>query len=203
MIVLDFISLVFIPFVIYMITNNVTTTFLVLCFCLRFLNSPDKKIIKENIQEKVFYAPSSGYIREIVTENENTRVSLFLNIFDNHTQYIPTRSKLVSVETFGGLFLPAFLEHSVNNTRVKTTLYNPDLKFKYSITQITGLLTRRILNFLQSESKQYDILNPGHRLGFILLGSRVDVIIPNKNIQQILVKPGDHIEAMENLVIVK
>ena len=79
----------------------------------------------------------------------------------------------------------------------------PDLKFKYSITQITGLLTRRILNFLQSESKQYDILNPGHRLGFILLGSRVDVIIPNKNIQQILVKPGDHIEAMENLVIVK
>jgi phosphatidylserine decarboxylase len=202
MIVLDFTSLVIIPLIVYTITRNWVFTFVVLCFCLRFLNSPDKQIIKEKVESGVFYAPSSGYIREIVIDKENTHISLFLNIFDNHTQYIPITSSLLSIEQFSGLFLPAFSEHSLNNTRIKTTLYNPEFNFKYSITQITGLLTRRIINFLQTNEQQ-DILTPGERLGFIVLGSRVDIIIPSKNIQQILVTNGDHINAMQKILVVK
>jgi phosphatidylserine decarboxylase len=150
----------------------------------------------------MFYSPSSGYIREITTDDTDTTISLFLNVFDNHTQYIPITSNVISIEKFSGLFAPAFLEHSVNNTRVKTTLYNPKLNFTYTITQITGLLTRRILNFLQTQN-QDTTLTPGERLGFIVLGSRVDITIPNKNIQQILVKTGYHISSMNELILVK
>jgi phosphatidylserine decarboxylase len=151
----------------------------------------------------MFYSPSSGYIREITTDDTNTTISLFLNVFDNHTQYIPITSNVISIQQFDGLFAPAFLEHSINNTRVKTTLYNQKLNFSYTITQITGLLTRRILNFLQTQNQDQDPITPGERLGFIVLGSRVDITIPNKNILQILVKTGDHVSSMENMILVK
>lgn len=202
MIILDFTSLVVIPLVIYIITKNPIVTIVFLCFCLRFLNSPDKKLIKERVQQNVFYSPSSGYIREITTDDTYTTISLFLNVFDNHTQYIPISSNVISIQKFSGLFTPAFLEHSINNTRVKTTLHNPKLNFQYTITQITGLLTRRILNFLQTHP-QNTLLTPGERLGFIVLGSRVDITIPNKNIKQILVKQGDHVNSMEGIMLVK
>jgi phosphatidylserine decarboxylase len=201
MIILDFSSLVVIPLLIYIITKNITITIVFLCFCLRFLNSPDKKLVKQTVQPNMFYSPSSGYIREIINNDTDTTISLFLNVFDNHTQYIPITSNVISIEKFSGLFAPAFLEHSVNNTRVKTTLYNPKLNFTYTITQITGLLTRRIINFLQTQN-QDTILTPGERLGFIVLGSRVDITILNKNIQQ-LVKTGDHVSSMERMILVK
>jgi len=203
MIVLDFTSLVVIPLIIYILTRNITITIIFLCFCLRFLNSPDKKLVKEKVQQNMFYSPSSGYIREITTDDMNTTISLFLNVFDNHTQYIPITSNVISIQQFDGLFAPAFLEHSINNTRVKTTLYNQKLNFSYTITQITGLLTRRILNFLQTQNQDQDPITPGERLGFIVLGSRVDITIPNKNILQILVKTGGHVSSMENMILVK
>lgn len=202
MIILDFSSLVVIPLLIYIITRNIAITIVFLCFCLRFLNSPDKKLVKQKVQPNMFYSPSSGYIREITTDDTDTTISLFLNVFDNHTQYIPITSNVISIKKFSGLFAPAFLEHSVNNTRVKTTLYNPKLNFTYTITQITGLLTRRILNFLQTQNQDTP-LTPGERLGFIVLGSRVDITIPNKNIQQILVKTGYHVSSMNELILVK
>lgn len=200
MIINDFLSLVIIPFVIYMIFGNFIITFLVLCFCLHFLNSPDKRLVKDIIEQDVFYSPTSGYVREITNDNTNTTISLFLNIFDNHTQYIPISSNVVTIETFSGLFVPAFLEHSINNSRVKTTLFNQDFNFQYTITQITGLLTRRIIHFLQ---KSDTTLTPGERLGFIVLGSRVDISIPNKNINKILVKQGDHVSCMDKMALVK
>lgn len=202
MIILDFTSLVVIPLIIYILTRNIIITIIFLCFCLRFLNSPDKKLVKERVQQNMFYSPSSGYIREITTDDTNTTISLFLNVFDNHTQYIPITSNVISIQQFDGLFTPAFLEHSVNNTRVKTTLYNQKLNFSYTITQITGLLTRRILNFLQTQN-QDTLLTPGERLGFIVLGSRVDITIPNKNILEILVKTGDHVSSMDKMILVK
>jgi phosphatidylserine decarboxylase len=163
------------------------------------MNSPDRLL--EDIKHDYFYSPASGYIKFINTNKEFVTISMFLNIFDNHTQYIPIISYLKSIEHKHGIFEPAYLEHSVNNERVINTLYNPTYNFDFTITQITGILTRRILSLQNPNSNKS--LYPGERLGFIMLGSRVDISIPTKNVRQILVNPNTHISEMTPIFTLK
>lgn len=199
MIILDIYALIFIPLIIYILTKHKLLTILTFLFCIRFLNSPDLKL--QRFETNIFYSPTSGYVRSIENRGETTNISLFLNVFDNHTQYIPITSELRQSQKFSGLFLPAYNEHSVNNERVKHTLYSSEFDFEYTITQITGLLTRRILSLRQP--KQNVVLYPGERLGFIILGSRVDISIPTKNIDKLFINSDQHINALDTLLIVK
>jgi len=199
MIILDIRSLLLLPIICYLFTKNWYIVFVALLFCTRFMNSPDR--LQEDIKHDCFYSPASGYIKFINTDKEFVTISMFLNIFDNHTQYIPTVSYLKNIEHKHGIFEPAYLEHSVNNERVVNTLYNPTYNFDFTITQITGILTRRILSLQIPNNNK--LLYPGERLGFIKLGSRVDISIPTKNIKQILVNPNTHISEMTPLFILK
>jgi phosphatidylserine decarboxylase len=162
------------------------------------MNSPDRLL--QDVKPDCFYSPASGYIKFINTDNELVTISMFLNIFDNHTQYIPIVSYLKNIEHKHGIFEPAYLEHSINNERVINTLTCPTYNFDFTITQITGILTRRILSLQNTNRK---LLYPGERLGFIMLGSRVDISIPTKNIKQILVNPNTHVSEMTPLFILK
>lgn len=108
-------------------------------------------------------------------------------------------SKLLSKIHYGGLFIPAYKEHSINNQRVENQLKSIDYNFNYKIIQITGILTRRI----KSLSNINNIYLPGDKLGFIVLGSRVDIIIPTNNISSILVKEGQHLHEMQELIKIK
>lgn len=198
MIILDIYALILIPLIVYILTRNPLITILTLLFCIRFLNSPDLKLTQ--FETNIFYAPTSGYIRFIKNDGKNTIISLFLNVFDNHTQYTPITSKLRNSQKFSGLFAPAYQEHSINNERIKHTLYNSEMDFEYTITQITGLLTRRILTF---KTPEIGVLYPGERLGFIVLGSRVDITIPSKNIDTFFIKSGQHISALDKMLQVK
>lgn len=196
MIIIDIVSLTVLPLLVYILTRNVYVTIIIFLFCVRFMNSPDLSLTET--KPDIFYAVSSGYVNWIRRDDTHTTISFFLNVFDNHTQYIPIKSELRKTEHFNGTFVPAYREHSINNTRVKHTLYNSTFDFEYNITQITGILTRRIIIFKQPEPKK--IISPGSRLGFIVLGSRVDISIPNKNIKRILIKDDIHIEAMTPII---
>jgi phosphatidylserine decarboxylase len=163
------------------------------------MNSPDRLL--QDIDNDKFYSPASGYIKFINVNKESVTISMFLNIFDNHTQYIPIVSYLKNIEHKHGIFEPAYLEHSINNEKVVNTLYNPTYNFDFTITQITGILTRRILSLQNPNDNK--LLYPGERLGFIMLGSRVDISIPTKNIKQILVNSNTHVSEMTPLIILK
>ena len=194
MIIFDY-SVLAIPLLTYITTKSMSLFCLVLAFCLSFMYSPD--MTNTIYFPNLFYSPSAGAVRSITQNNDKVVISLFLNIFDNHTQYIPVKSTFVSQIRVGGAFEPAFLEHSINNEQVETVLKSVDYQFEYKIEQITGLLTRRIKNLLPASPTQ---LLPGTRLGFIVLGSRVDITIPIANIRRILIKPGQHIGAMQQII---
>ena len=172
--------LIILPIIIYIVSFNKYLALSALLFCLIFLRSPDKNnfIYKNDI----FYSPSAGTIRDIKEENDNIIVSLFLNIFDNHTQYIPINSIYKNKNHLHGIFLPAFNEHSINNERIVNELYSIDYNFDYTVTQITGVLTHRIYSYPKINEKK----QTGDKLGFILLGSRVDIKVPKKYIKNIL-----------------
>ena len=79
------------------------------------------------------------------------------------------------------------------------TLYNKEFDFYYNVTQITGILTRRIVVF----AKNGTLLEPGDRLGLILLGSRVDISIPLSKVENVFVKKETRIDAMEKMLSLK
>ena len=190
------IHLIIIPCILYIVFKTVYLSILSFLFILYFLRTPDKKL--KEINSKIFYSPSAGYVKDISIDNENLNISLFLNLFDNHTQYIPIKSTLVSSIKKNGLFLPAYKEHSINNEKIIHTLYNKELDIIYNITQITGILTRRIVVFIKNTQS---ILNPGEQLGIILLGSRVDISIPLSKVKKVLIEKNSHIDAMSEMLL--
>ena len=190
------IHLIIIPCILYIVFKTVYLSILSFLFILYFLRTPNKKL--KEINSKIFYSPSAGYVKDISIDNENLNISLFLNLFDNHTQYIPIKSTLVSSIKKKGLFLPAYKEHSINNEKIIHTLYNKELDIIYNITQITGILTRRIVVFIKNTQS---ILNPGEQLGIILLGSRVDISIPLSKVKKVLIEKNSHIDAMSEMLL--
>jgi phosphatidylserine decarboxylase len=190
------IHLIIIPCILYIVFKTVYLSILAFLFILYFLRTPNKKL--KEINSKIFYSPSAGYVKDISIDNENLNISLFLNLFDNHTQYIPIKSTLVSSIKKNGLFLPAYKEHSINNEKIIHTLYNKELDIIYNITQITGILTRRIVVFIKNTQS---ILDPGDQLGIILLGSRVDISIPLSKVKKVLIEKNSHIDAMSEMLL--
>jgi phosphatidylserine decarboxylase len=190
MIIFDNFTLIILPLVIYLISKNYLLTITFLLFGLYFLYSPDKQNII--YQKNIFYSPAAGFIKKIQQNNEILHISYFLNIFDNHTQYLPINSKIIKRERFNGLFEPAYEDHSINNERIVNTLHATEFNFNYTITQVTGVLTRRIYS-LGDINTNYPV---GERIGFILLGSRVDIHIPIKYIKNTLIQENSKVDVM-------
>ena len=78
---------------------------------------------------------------------------------------------------------------STQNERT-STLFETKGHNIYKIKQIAGFIARRILNYMKTDQ----IVDKGHRLGFIRFGSRVEIVIPKNNFE-ILVKKGDKVRA--------
>lgn len=129
-----------------------------------------------------FISPASGYIKKIEENNDSYNITILLSVFDNHTQYLPIDSRLTNISYKKGLFNNAFSEHSILNEQQSFDfISNTPHSFNYSITQITGFFTRRLLSFIKIDNI---LLKKGDKIGFILFGSRVDIKIP-KNITTI------------------
>ena len=65
------------------------------------------------------------------------------------------------------------------------------------VIQYTGFLTRRIYSLSSNRDKIYKI---GDKLGYIRFGSRVDIIVPNKAISEIVVKKNIKIAMLTPLL---
>ena len=80
-------------------------------------------------------------------------------------------------------------ESEIVNERVTTIIGNG--KFSIGVVQIASRLVRRIVSYI-GEGDRLDI---GQRLGAIVFGSQVDVVIPELEKLRIEVKPGEEVKA--------
>lgn len=195
MLVLDVGALTVLPVIVLLLTRNVMATFVILLFVLVFMYSPDKERFVYN--RDIVYSPSAGYVQNIKEDEKNINITLFLNVFDNHTQYFPIESRIIRSNRISGLYEPAYYEHSINNEKVEHTLQSVNHDFKYKLTQITGLLTRRIHVMATEKNKVY---KAGNRLGFIMFGSRVDISVPKNVVKKVLIRPSTHIQEMTEIL---
>lgn len=142
-------------------------------------------------------------IKEIVPPPEfglgsepRLRISVFLNIFDVHINYIPITGEVVHVYYEQGHFFNAAKdkasEHNEKNALVIKPL--PHSSCTIGVVQIAGLVARRI----RCEVKQGDHVQMGQYYGLIRFGSRQDIYLPKGT--EVLVSVGDRVRAVQTIL---
>jgi phosphatidylserine decarboxylase len=144
---------------------------------------------------KLIVAPADGLVtmiakvpppRELAGANgladaEMTRVSIFMSVFDVHINRSPITGRVRKMAYVAGKFVNADLDKASEENERQHFLIEGD-GFQIGVTQIAGLVARRILTFVQ----EGDAVEAGQRIGMIRFGSRVDVYLPEGTGSQIL-----------------
>jgi phosphatidylserine decarboxylase len=137
-------------------------------FCAYFFRDPDRLTPVGDVA----VSPADGKVVAVVAETPTqTRVSIFLNIFDVHVNRTPISGVITDVQYQKGLFLVASRDDASTRNEQNTVTVQGD-GTKVVFKQIAGLIARRIV----FEKKPGDVVSAGERVGLIKFGSRVDVI---------------------------
>ena len=131
--------------------------------------------------EKVVVAPADGKIVVIEEVYENTyfhdrriMVSIFMSLFNVHANWFPVDGKVKMVEHKDGNFHKAWLpKASEENEHADVVITTPE-GVDILCRQIAGAMARRIVTYAKPDEDCYI----DEHLGFIKLGSRVDVFLP-------------------------
>ena len=103
------------------------------------------------------------------------RVSVFMSVFDVHVNRLPTAGEILKKQyVAAGKFFNASLDKASKENERCNYLVRADNGQVYGVTQIAGLVARRIVPQV-SEGQQ---LKRAERFGLIRFGSRLDVYLP-------------------------
>ena len=160
----------------YFIYKPLFLIFLILLiFTFYFFRDPERVI---PLGEDILVSPADGLITSITEFKEGkknyTKVSIFLSVFNVHIQRLPVSGEITKIDYIEGKFINATLDKaSEDNERLRLTLKSGSNNIY--VTQIAGLIARRIICYLKVNEK----VNQGDRYGIIKFGSRVDIEFPN------------------------
>lgn len=135
----------------------------------------------EGDTERIVVAPADGRI-VVVEEVEETEyfhdrrlmISIFMSLFNVHANWFPVDGKVVSVAHKDGNYHKAWLpKASEENEHADVMIETPEGE-RVLCRQIAGAMARRIVTYAKPGEECYI----DEHLGFIKLGSRVDVYLP-------------------------
>ncbi|HVU29613.1 MAG TPA: phosphatidylserine decarboxylase [Sphingomicrobium sp.] len=107
-------------------------------------------------------------------QGDFTRVSIFMSVFDVHINRAPISGRVRRIAYVPGKFVNADLDKASEDNERQYFLIEGADGVKIAMTQIAGLVARRILAFV----REGDVVEAGQRIGLIRFGSRVDVYLP-------------------------
>jgi len=170
---------------------------LITLFVLQFFRDPPRTV---PANPNAVVSPADGRI--VVVEKtqdpyagrQALKISVFMNVFNVHSNRAPVDGKIEDVQYFPGKFVNADLDKaSVENERNALTITASNGQ-TVTCVQVAGLIARRILCYV----KEKDVLTKGQRYGFIRFGSRVDIYLPLTAIPKVAV--GDKVAATETIL---
>ncbi|MGI4816281.1 MAG: phosphatidylserine decarboxylase [Janthinobacterium lividum] len=170
---------------------------LLLIFVVQFFRDPPRPI---PVQENAVLCPADGRI--VAVENtfdpyagrEALKISVFMNVFNVHSQRAPVDGSISRIDYFPGKFLNADLDKaSVENERNALVILTR-AGHTISCVQVAGLIARRILCYVTAG----ETLARGQRYGFIRFGSRVDIYLPPNS--RPLVSIGEKVHASATIL---
>lgn len=101
------------------------------------------------------------------------RVSIFMSVFNCHVNRSPVTGRIEKIIYKPGKFINAELDKaSEDNERNSLVISTP--AGQIGVTQIAGLVARRIVSFVREGQS----LTAGERFGLIRFGSRLDIFLP-------------------------
>ncbi len=172
-------------------------SWLALAFVVQFFRDPPRPV---PVGDRLVLAPADGRIVKVESvydpyaEREALLISVFMNVFNVHSNRASIDGTVTGVEYTPGLFLNADMDKaSTQNERNAIVLTSPQGRV-VTLVQVAGLIARRILCYVGEGDK----LTRGQRYGFIRFGSRVDVYLPVDAVPK--VAPGDKVMATTTIL---
>ncbi|MDD5180664.1 MAG: phosphatidylserine decarboxylase [Gallionellaceae bacterium] len=172
---------------------------IVALFVLQFFRDPARDIPQD---KGAVLSPADGRVIKVERaqdpygQREAILVSVFMNVFNVHSNRSPVDGTIQKVQYFPGKFVNADLDKaSTDNERNAVVLQTNDGQ-TVAFVQVAGLIARRILCYV----KAGDVLARGQRYGFIRFGSRVDVYLPLS--ATVRVSIGDKVSATSTILAV-
>jgi phosphatidylserine decarboxylase len=172
---------------------------LAVAFVVQFFRDPGRVVPQ---QPGAVLSPADGRIvkveraRDPYLDRDALKISVFMNVFNVHSNRSPVDGRVAAVWYHAGSFLNAALDKaSLENERNALHLVTAG-GADVTCVQIAGLIARRILCYV----KAGDVLARGQRYGFIRFGSRVDVYLDPTATPKVAV--GDKVRATETILAV-
>ena len=129
----------------------------------------------------VVLSPAEGTVMtvEVITDSALgdeawRRISIFLSVFNVHTQKTPVEGVVIGSIATPGKKLPAFRKEAGDVNENHLTLLRRPQGDLIAVRQIAGLVARRVVAHVQAGQRVIQ----GEPLGLIKFGSRVDVFLP-------------------------
>ena len=164
-----------------------------------FFRSP-KRIFPGDV-ENVVVAPADGKVVVIEKvfepdhfKDERMQISIFMSPTNVHANWYPIEGKILVSEHQKGNHKGAWLPKSSTENERSLVVIETASKVQIAIRQIAGAMARRIVTYAK----------PGHQahrnthLGFIKLGSRVDMYLPLNT--EMFVQVGEHVRGNETII---
>ena len=166
-------------------------------FVLQFFRDPPREVPED---PRAVLSPADGRIvsvekaRDPYLERDAIKVSVFMNVFNVHSNRAPVDGTVRKRWYHPGSFLNAALDKaSLENERNALWLRTRG-GADVTCVQIAGLVARRVLCYVGEGAE----LARGQRFGFIRFGSRVDVYLPPD--AQVKAALGDKVYATESVL---
>ena len=161
-------------------------------FMLNFFRNPDRKIISTDDAKILCPADGKVVVIEETTENEyfqdqRIQVSIFMSPLNVHVNRNPVSGEIAYFRYHPGAFHKAW-EPKASTENERTTLVYKTSKGEILMRQIAGALAKRIVWYVDKGQQ----VRQGDDMGFIKLGSRVDLFLPLNS--EIKVKIGQMVK---------
>lgn len=164
--------------------NSIAKWIFLLCsvlfyvFILFFFRLPVRHLEPD---EGLIYAPADGKVVVIEETDENEyfrdkrlQISIFMSPFNMHSNRYPVSGRVKYVKYHSGDYMVAWHPKSSELNERSTIVIETEKGVEILVRQIAGAVARRIVTY----SKVGQKVTQGGELGFIKLGSRVDIFLP-------------------------
>jgi phosphatidylserine decarboxylase len=170
---------------------------LIYFFILQFFRDPPREIPQG---EGLVLCPADGRVLLVGVMKDPYRgvdalkISVFMNVFNVHSNRSPVDAVVKDVIYSKGLFVNASFDKASSDNERNALILRMDDGTELSCVQVAGLIARRILCYV----KPGDRLKRGERYGFIRFGSRVDVYLPPDARPRVAI--GDKVKATTTVI---
>jgi phosphatidylserine decarboxylase len=168
-------------------------------FVLQFFRDPPREIPQG---EGLVLCPADGRVivvgnaRDPYLGRDALKVSVFMNVFNVHSNRSPVDAAVREVVYTAGTFVNASFDKASSDNERNALVLRTDSGADVTCVQVAGLVARRILCYVKAGER----VARGERYGFIRFGSRVDVYLPPGSRARVAV--GDKVKASSTVLAV-